>query len=78
MDDFYAARSRITPPLPWSNFAPPFSLEAVAAANWLRPEGTASGTAGRSGTDDLAPLRDAVQAHLAEEVAGPLAEELAE
>lgn len=25
MDDFYAARSRITPPLPWSNFAPPFS-----------------------------------------------------
>ncbi|EFO28598.1 hypothetical protein TRICHSKD4_5964 [Roseibium sp. TrichSKD4] len=25
MDDFYAARSRIIPPLPWSNFAPPIS-----------------------------------------------------
>ena len=26
MDDFYAARSSTSPPLPWSNFAPPFSL----------------------------------------------------
>ncbi|UWQ32390.1 RidA family protein [Leisingera sp. M527] len=26
MDDFYAARSRIIPPLPWSTFSPPFSL----------------------------------------------------
>lgn len=26
MDDFYAARSRTIPPLPWSNIAPPFSL----------------------------------------------------
>ena len=25
MDDFYAARSRTIPPLPWSNFAPPIS-----------------------------------------------------
>ena len=25
MDDFYAARSRTIPPLPWTNFAPPFS-----------------------------------------------------
>jgi hypothetical protein len=25
VDDFYAARSRIIPPLPWSTFAPPFS-----------------------------------------------------
>jgi len=23
--DFYAARSRIIPPLPWKTFAPPFS-----------------------------------------------------
>ncbi len=26
MDDFYAARSNTAPPLPWSNFAPPFSF----------------------------------------------------
>ncbi len=26
MDDFYAARSRTIPPLPWSNFAPPISV----------------------------------------------------
>ncbi|WP_229665478.1 hypothetical protein, partial [Croceicoccus mobilis] len=25
VDDFYAARSRTIPPLPWSNIAPPFS-----------------------------------------------------
>ena len=25
MADFYAARSRIIPPLPWTSFAPPFS-----------------------------------------------------
>ncbi|WP_156842858.1 hypothetical protein [Novosphingobium aquimarinum] len=29
MDDFYAARSSTSPPLPWSNFAPPFSDRAV-------------------------------------------------
>ena len=31
MDDFYAARSRTIPPLPWSNIAPPFSarLDAI-------------------------------------------------
>ncbi|SNS99031.1 Integrase core domain-containing protein, partial [Sphingomonas laterariae] len=26
VDDFYAARSRAIPPLPWSNIAPPFSI----------------------------------------------------
>ncbi|MDD9709542.1 hypothetical protein PVW53_19965, partial [Seohaeicola sp. SP36] len=26
VDDFYAARSRLIPPLPWPTFAPPFSL----------------------------------------------------
>ncbi len=26
MDDFYAARSSTKPPLPWTNFPPPFSL----------------------------------------------------
>ncbi|WP_138921582.1 hypothetical protein [Novosphingobium pentaromativorans] len=31
MDDFYAARSNTTPPLPWSNFAPPFSIERMIA-----------------------------------------------
>ncbi|PIL19653.1 hypothetical protein P775_13505 [Puniceibacterium antarcticum] len=25
MDDFYAARSRLIPPLPWPTVAPPFS-----------------------------------------------------
>ena len=32
MDDFYDARSRLIPPLPWSTFAPPFSrvLERMA------------------------------------------------
>lgn len=29
MDDFYAARSRVTPPLPWSTFSPSFSLETA-------------------------------------------------
>ncbi len=29
MDDFYAARSRTIPPLPWSNIAPPFSPDTV-------------------------------------------------
>src|SRR6056297_1033415 len=28
VDDFYAARSRLIPPLPWPTFAPPFSLVA--------------------------------------------------
>ena len=28
VDDFYAARSRLIPPLPWSTFAPPFSCNA--------------------------------------------------
>ena len=29
MDGFYAARSRTIPPLPWTNFAPPFSGNGV-------------------------------------------------
>ncbi len=32
MDDFYAARSKIIPPLPWPTFAPPFSLEVLDAS----------------------------------------------
>ena len=32
MDDFYAARSSIMPPLPWRTFAPPFSLHQVEYA----------------------------------------------
>ena len=31
MDGFYAARSRTIPPLPWTNFAPPFSGEGLVA-----------------------------------------------
>jgi len=31
VDDFYAARSRTIPPLPWSNIAPPFSLVPTSA-----------------------------------------------
>jgi hypothetical protein len=27
VDDFYAARSGLIPPLPWSTFSPPFSIE---------------------------------------------------
>src|SRR5690606_13563395 len=36
VDDFYAARSSTSPPLPWSNFAPPFSPapEASSSARW--------------------------------------------
>lgn len=29
MDDFYAARSRIIPPLTWLTFSPPVSPEAM-------------------------------------------------
>ncbi|WP_208646154.1 hypothetical protein, partial [Sphingobium indicum] len=32
VDDFYAARSRTIPPLPWSNIAPPFSPASSNAA----------------------------------------------
>jgi hypothetical protein len=32
VDDFYAARSRTIPPLPWSNIAPPFSIATGALA----------------------------------------------
>ncbi len=31
MDDFYAARSRVIPPIPWSTFSPPFSRHRVLA-----------------------------------------------
>ncbi len=27
MDDFYAARSRLIPPLPWQTFSPPLSVQ---------------------------------------------------
>uniref|UniRef100_UPI001C530747 hypothetical protein n=1 Tax=Edaphosphingomonas laterariae TaxID=861865 RepID=UPI001C530747 len=33
VDDFYAARSRAIPPLPWSNIAPPFSLPGDASCS---------------------------------------------
>ncbi|MBS7671453.1 DNA cytosine methyltransferase, partial [Croceicoccus gelatinilyticus] len=36
VDDFYAARSRTIPPLPWSNIAPPFS--AIRSVAKLRPK----------------------------------------
>ncbi|NYI23146.1 putative DNA-binding transcriptional regulator YafY [Sphingobium francense] len=36
MDDFYAARSRTIPPLPWSNIAPPFSLVVSFRSGGLR------------------------------------------
>ena len=29
MDDYYAARSKVIPPLPWPTFSPPFSTECV-------------------------------------------------
>ena len=35
MDDFYAARSRVIPPLPWPTFAPAFSV-SLATAIWLQ------------------------------------------
>ena len=44
MDDFYAARSGSIPPLPWSNFAPPFSVSRPHAARlslwpWIEAAG---------------------------------------
>jgi len=33
VDDFYAARSRTIPPLPWSNFAPPISVSCPSPEN---------------------------------------------
>jgi len=37
VDDFYAARSRTIPPLPWSNFAPPISVATLRGSEygWL-------------------------------------------
>ena len=37
MADFYAARSRIIPPLPWTSFAPPFSNSAAAVGILFAP-----------------------------------------
>src|SRR5690606_3575008 len=37
VDDFYAARSRTIPPLPWSSFPPPFSLAAQGGLLLRRP-----------------------------------------
>jgi len=34
VDDFYAARSRTIPPLPWSNIAPPFSVLPASCARF--------------------------------------------
>ena len=37
MDDYYAARSGLIPPLPWPTFSPPFSVKALARAfRWKR------------------------------------------
>ena len=47
VDDFYAARSRTIPPLPWSNIAPPFSVRPVCAV--VRK------TAGPDGIRELGP-----------------------
>src|SRR6056297_4250909 len=41
VDDFYAARSRLIPPLPWPTFAPPFSADPVHAL--IRPEHSVAG-----------------------------------
>lgn len=38
MDDFYAARGKIIPPLPWQTFAPPFSLTMAGIPNEERLE----------------------------------------
>ncbi|MGN7871916.1 transposase domain-containing protein, partial [Paracoccus sp. 22332] len=37
MDDFYAARSSSMPPLPWTSFSPPFSLEAAGLGGATGP-----------------------------------------
>ena len=39
MDDFYAARDRTIPPLPWTNFAPPLSADDVAVDSALKRVG---------------------------------------
>lgn len=39
MDDFYAARSRSIPPLPWPTIAPPFSDRYVATISKARRQG---------------------------------------
>ena len=36
VDDFYAARSRVIPPLPWTTFAPPFSGADVSRARDIK------------------------------------------
>ncbi|MFX6258764.1 strawberry notch C-terminal domain-containing protein, partial [Acinetobacter baumannii] len=40
VDDFYAARSRTIPPLPWSNIAPPFSAEVTGRSKRLVRDGS--------------------------------------
>ncbi|WP_170112646.1 hypothetical protein [Sphingomonas fennica] len=42
MDDFYAARIRTIPPLPWTNFAPPLSLFMAISANYQEQQGRES------------------------------------
>ncbi|RJL02850.1 LuxR C-terminal-related transcriptional regulator [Paracoccus siganidrum] len=53
MDDFYAARSSTKPPLPWTNFAPPFSRQAEALAG-LAPRRTNIEVAVQLGTTEAA------------------------
>lgn len=39
VDDLYAARRRVTPPLPWPTFAPPFSREVPAESRTIKGNG---------------------------------------
>ncbi|RMC34165.1 hypothetical protein C9E81_13375 [Paracoccus alkanivorans] len=39
MDDFYTARSSTKPPLPWTNFAPPFSRSLLEGASGVVEHG---------------------------------------
>ena len=51
MDDFYAARSRTIPPLPWSNFAPPISqFPEIASDCW---DGYAAAVVAEAGVSAL-------------------------
>jgi len=62
VDDFYAVRSGPTPPLPWTNFAPPFSAELGAVVRAGDPVFTL-----------IDPATIWIQAYVDEERAGQLA-----
>ncbi|WP_166461966.1 hypothetical protein [Paracoccus alkanivorans] len=49
MDDFYTARSSTKPPLPWTNFAPPFSPIGEFCLKKATFEGSHSADPARSG-----------------------------